>query len=85
MEELIKEFQERVAELYDRVSSGTYGRYYYFTWDMNEISEIRIASSSNIYCEGKKMYGASRRIQDSKKQYVDEMTSHFIIDMGGLM
>ncbi|ARF70660.1 hypothetical protein B7C51_24610 (plasmid) [Paenibacillus larvae subsp. pulvifaciens] len=83
--ELIKEFQERAAELYDRVSGGTYGRYYYFTWDMSsEISEIIISSSSNVYCEGKKMYGASRRIQTSKKKYVDEMTSYFIMDIEGL-
>ncbi|AQT83272.1 hypothetical protein [Paenibacillus larvae] len=82
MNEIINEFQKRVAELYDRVSGGTYGRYYYFTWNMSdEISEIKIAPSSNIYCEGKKMYGASRRIRTSKKQFVDEMTSYFIMDM----
>ncbi|ARF70317.1 hypothetical protein B7C51_24440 [Paenibacillus larvae subsp. pulvifaciens] len=84
MDEIINEFQKRVAELYDKVSGGTYGRYYYFTWNMSdEISEIIIASSPDIYCEGKKMYGASCRIQTSKKQYVDEMTSYFIMDMRG--
>ncbi|MFW5434371.1 hypothetical protein [Paenibacillus apiarius] len=82
--ELILEFQARAAELYERVLGGTEGRYYYFTWDadLGEASEIKISADPYIYSDRKTIYGATQKIQMSKKAYVEEMTAMLLEDEG---